>query len=111
MRGLNRTAVLFFLVLSVTISKPPRMMSSAANYRPFVGSLRHISPQEHFVKLFAAGMILFIAFKDRFCSTSVMRSATTMSYCALSDNNVILCSVIKKIVHVLNSYLAMICSH
>ena len=110
-RGSRIAFGFFFLVLSVTISKPPRMMSSAANYRPFVGSLRHISPQEHFVKLFGAGMRLFIAFKDRFCSTSVMRFGTTMSYCALSDNNVILCSLIKKIVHVLNSYLVMICSH
>ena len=49
--GLNRTAVLFFFVLSVTISKPPRMMSSSANYRPFLSSFRHIPSQESFVKL------------------------------------------------------------
>ena len=41
----------FFFVLSVTISKPPRMMSSLANYRPFLGSFRHILPQDCFVKL------------------------------------------------------------
>ena len=52
----------FFFVLSVSISKPPRMMShsancchrkmsSSANYRPFLSSFRHIPPQEHFVKL------------------------------------------------------------
>ena len=28
-----------------------RMMSSSANYRPFLSSFRHIPPQEHFVKL------------------------------------------------------------
>ena len=27
------------------------MMSSSANYRPFLSSFRHIPPQEHFVKL------------------------------------------------------------
>ena len=41
----------FFFVLSVTISKPPRMMSSSANCRPFLSSFGHIPPQEHFVKL------------------------------------------------------------
>ena len=41
----------FFFFLSVTISKPPRMMSSSANYRPFLSSFRHIPPQEHFVTL------------------------------------------------------------
>ena len=29
----------------------PRMMSSSANYRPFLSSFRHIPPQESFVKL------------------------------------------------------------
>ena len=58
---LNRAAVgwavscsafgLFIFFLSVTISKPPRMMSSSASYRPFFSSFRHIPPQEHFVKL------------------------------------------------------------
>ena len=48
---LELPSVFFFLVLSVTISKPPRMMSSAANYKPFLSSFRHISPQESFVKL------------------------------------------------------------
>ena len=42
---------IFFFSLSVTISKPPRMMSSSANYRPFLSSFRHIPPQESFVKL------------------------------------------------------------
>ena len=42
---------LLFLVLSVTISKPQQMMSSSANYRPFLSSFRHIPPQESFVKL------------------------------------------------------------
>ena len=41
----------FFFVFSVTISKPPRMMSSSANCRPFLSSFRHIPPQEHFVNL------------------------------------------------------------
>ena len=52
----------FFFVLSVTISKPlqmmshsanchHRMMSSSANYGPFLSSFRHTPPQEHFVKL------------------------------------------------------------
>ena len=41
----------YFLVLSVTKSKPPRMMSSPANCRPFFSSFRHIPPQERFVKL------------------------------------------------------------
>ena len=41
----------FIFFLSVTISKPPRMMSSSANYRPFLSSFRHIPPQESFVKL------------------------------------------------------------
>ena len=35
----------FFLVLLVTISEPPRMMSSSANYKPFLSSFRHIPPQ------------------------------------------------------------------
>ena len=42
---------LIFLVLSVTVPEPPRMMSSSANYRPFLSSFRHIPPQEGFVKL------------------------------------------------------------
>ena len=42
---------LVFFVLSVTISKPPRMMSSSANYRPFLSSFRRIPSQESFVKL------------------------------------------------------------
>ena len=42
---------LIFLVLSVTTPEPPRMMSSSANYRPFLSSFRHIPPQEGFVKL------------------------------------------------------------
>ena len=42
---------LFFFVLSVTLSKPSQMMSSSANCRPFLNSLRHIPLQEHFVKL------------------------------------------------------------
>ena len=60
-RFLNRAAIgwavscsafgLLFFFLSVTISKPPRMMSLSANYRPFLSSFRHIPPQEHFVKL------------------------------------------------------------
>ena len=29
----------------------PQMMSSSANYRPFLSSFRHIPPQESFVKL------------------------------------------------------------
>ena len=41
----------FFLVLSVTIPEPPRMMSSSANYRPLISSFRRIPPQENFVKL------------------------------------------------------------
>ena len=40
--------LLFFFSLSVTISKPLRMMSSSANYRPFLSSFRRIPP---FVKL------------------------------------------------------------
>ena len=31
-----------FLVLSVTNPKPPRMMSSSPNYKPFLSSFRHI---------------------------------------------------------------------
>ena len=42
---------LFFFVLSVTNPKPPRMMSSSANDRPFLSSFRHIPPQESFVQL------------------------------------------------------------
>ena len=41
----------FFVVLSVTNPKPPRMMSLSANDRPFVSSFRHIPPQESFVQL------------------------------------------------------------
>ena len=41
----------FFLFLLVSIPEPPRMMSSSANYRPFLSSFRHIPPQEGFVKL------------------------------------------------------------
>ena len=40
-----------FLVLSVTISKPSRMMSSWANYGPFLRSFRHVPPQYCFFKL------------------------------------------------------------
>ena len=54
--SLNRAAVycsafgfFFFLVLSVTNPKLPRMMSSSANDRPFLSSFRHIPPQESFV--------------------------------------------------------------
>ena len=38
-----------FFSLSVTISKPLRMMSSLANYKPFLSSFRRIPPQEHFL--------------------------------------------------------------
>ena len=52
---LARPSVYFFfqcfLVLSVTIPEHLRMMSSSANYRPFLSSFRHIPPQESFVKL------------------------------------------------------------
>ena len=41
----------FFFVLSVTNPKPPQMMSSSANDRPFLSSFRHIPPQESFVQL------------------------------------------------------------
>ena len=41
----------FFFVLSVTNPKPPRMMSSSANDRPFLSSFRHIPSQESFVQL------------------------------------------------------------
>ena len=37
--------------MSVTNPKPPRMMSSSANARPFLSSFRHIPPQESFVQL------------------------------------------------------------
>ena len=37
--------------MSVTNPKPPRMMSSSANDRPFLSSFRHIPPQESFVQL------------------------------------------------------------
>ena len=50
-RFLRLLNVLCFLVLSVTISKPPRMMSSSANYRPFLSSFRHIPPQEYFCQV------------------------------------------------------------
>ena len=40
-----------FLVLSATNPKPPLMMSSSANGRPFLSSFRHIPPQESFVQL------------------------------------------------------------
>ena len=42
---------IYIYFLSVTISKPPRMMSSSANYRPSLGSFRRIPPQEHFCKV------------------------------------------------------------
>ena len=49
---------LFFLVMSGSRPKLPltanclhRMMSSSANYRPFLSSFHHIPPQEGFVKL------------------------------------------------------------
>ena len=49
---------LFFLVMSGSRPKLPltanclhRMMSSSANYMPFLSSFRHIPPQEGFVKL------------------------------------------------------------
>ena len=41
----------FFLVLSVTNPKPPRMMSLSANYRPFLRCFRHVPPQDSFFKL------------------------------------------------------------
>ena len=41
----------FLLVLSVTNPKPPRMMSSSANDRPFLSSFCHVPPQESFVQL------------------------------------------------------------
>ena len=51
--------IYFFLVLSVSRPKLPahsancchQMMSSSANYRPFLSSFRDIPPQKHFVKL------------------------------------------------------------
>ena len=43
--------LLVFVVLSVTNPKPPRMMASSANDRPFLSSFRHIPPQESFVQL------------------------------------------------------------
>ena len=50
-----KSAVLSFfkllVVLSVTNPKPPRMMSSSANDRPFLSPFRHIPPQESFVQL------------------------------------------------------------
>ena len=49
-KAIDQNPGLFFVLL-VTISKPPRIMSSSANYRPFLSSSRHILPQEHFVKL------------------------------------------------------------
>ena len=54
MRGLNRTAVLFSFVgdyIQTSADDVPRMMSSSANYRPFLSSFRIIPPQESFVKL------------------------------------------------------------
>ena len=50
-RFLALPSVFFFVVLSVTNTKPPRMMSSSANDRPFLSSFRHIPPQESFVQL------------------------------------------------------------
>ena len=46
MTGVQTCALPICLVffLSVTISKPPQMMSSSANYRPFLSSFRHIPP-------------------------------------------------------------------
>ena len=41
----------FFLVLSVTNPKPPRMMSFSANDRRFLSSFCHVPPQESFVQL------------------------------------------------------------
>ena len=41
----------FIYFLSVTISKPPRMMSSSASYRPFLSSLRHIPPSGAFCQV------------------------------------------------------------
>ena len=49
-RGFKFFKLLVCLVLSVTNPKPPRMMSSSANDRPFVSSFRHIPPQESFVQ-------------------------------------------------------------
>ena len=46
--------ILFFYRLSTFPTKRSfmyRMMSSSANYRPFLSSFRHTPPQEHFVKL------------------------------------------------------------
>ena len=55
-RGLNRTAVLFFFsfvgdYIQTSADDVPQMMSSSANYRPFLSSFRLIPPQESFVKL------------------------------------------------------------
>ena len=50
-RGFKFFKLLVFFVLSVTNPKPPRMMSSSANDRPFLSSFRHIPPQESFVQL------------------------------------------------------------
>ena len=50
-RGFKLFQLLVFLVLSVTIPKLPWMMSSSANYRPFLRSFRHIPSQDCFVKL------------------------------------------------------------
>ena len=43
--------VFFFFSFCVTNPKPPRMMSSSANDRPFLSSFRHIPPQESLVQL------------------------------------------------------------
>ena len=43
--------LVFFSSCRLTNPKPPRMMSSSANDRPFLGSFRHIPPQESFVQL------------------------------------------------------------
>ena len=50
-RGFKFLKLLVFFVLSVTNLKPPWMMSSSANDRPFLSSFRHIPPQESFVQL------------------------------------------------------------
>ena len=39
------------MIKSMPNPKPPRMMSSSANDRPFLSSFRHIPPQESFVQL------------------------------------------------------------
>ena len=49
-KAIDQNPGLFFVLL-VTISKPPRMMSSSANYRPFLSSSRHIPPSGAFCQV------------------------------------------------------------